>query len=185
MAGAPGFSPRTNSASRPAQVIVFARASASCAHRVDTILRPAPRAHSAAPQGIAATKKQDRRPTLQVPTMHEISSAKRQQPTLGARPEADISASNARSTSVLEAALSMPWQKLPVRSFVIYSRADAFQVRSTKVGTLSGSLACRETRMLRSSDKLIRPWSNIQCAVPNNARPLLTMPGLFASTGRM
>src|SRR5262245_13555378 len=48
----------------------------------------------------------------------------------------------------------------------------------------SGSLACRETKICRSSDRLSNPRSNIQCTVPESAIPLLMMSGPFASTGR-
>jgi hypothetical protein len=50
---------------------------------------------------------------------------------------------------------------------------------------LSGSFVCREINISRSSAKLIRPRSNIQCAVPERAIPLLTISGPFFSTGRM
>ncbi len=49
----------------------------------------------------------------------------------------------------------------------------------------SGSLACRETKICRSSDRLSNPRSNIQCTVPERAIPLLMMSGPFASTGRI
>jgi len=50
---------------------------------------------------------------------------------------------------------------------------------------LSASFACRETMIRMSSSSPIRPRSNIQCAVPESAKPLLTISGPFASTGRM
>jgi len=50
---------------------------------------------------------------------------------------------------------------------------------------LSGSLACREIRISSSSERLINPRSNIQCAVPERAMPLVRISGPFASTGLM
>jgi len=50
---------------------------------------------------------------------------------------------------------------------------------------LSGSFVWREISISRSSAKLIRPRSNIQCAVPERAIPLLTISGPLASTGRI
>ncbi len=49
--------------------------------------------------------------------------------------------------------------------------------------TPSGSFVCREINISKLSVKLMRPRSNIQCAVPERAIPLLTISGPFASTG--
>jgi hypothetical protein len=51
--------------------------------------------------------------------------------------------------------------------------------------TACGSFVCRETNISKSSAKLISPRSNIQCAVPERAIPLLMISGPLASTGRI
>lgn len=47
---------------------------------------------------------------------------------------------------------------------------------------LPGSFAWRDTRISRSSERLISPGSNIQCTVPDSASPLVKISGSFAST---
>ena len=51
--------------------------------------------------------------------------------------------------------------------------------------TACGSFVCREINISKSSAKLISPRSNIQCAVPESAIPLLIISGPLASTERM
>lgn len=50
---------------------------------------------------------------------------------------------------------------------------------------LSASLAYRETKISKSSERLISPRSNIQWAAPDNAMLLVRISGLFASVGLM
>ncbi len=49
----------------------------------------------------------------------------------------------------------------------VRSGGSARPVRLMKLRIPSASLACREMRMSRSSDRLIKPRSNIQCAMRN------------------
>ena len=49
---------------------------------------------------------------------------------------------------------------------------------------LSGSFVCRQPNISRLSARLIRPRSNIQCAVPERAIPLLTISAHFPTAPR-
>lgn len=99
LAGAPGFSPRMNTAIHPKQAIDFTRASASCVQAVDTILRPVPRAHSAAPQGIEVSRN-SKEWTLALSLGHErVLVSKAPRVDLGGLPGSGRSASDPTQSS--------------------------------------------------------------------------------------
>ena len=94
-------------------------------------------------------------------------------------------ACHVRLVLLFEAVVAMPLHELGMRPISGSTRHDRPSSLVDQSPNAVRSFTWRETRISRSSARPTRPRSNIQCAVPESAIPLVTMSGPLASTGRI